>query len=66
MPQENALDLQGLNLSADALKSLFEVDREAWLKEADELESYFALFGDHFPTTLQNEITQLRHRLTQT
>lgn len=65
LPQEEALDTAGLNLAPRALKNLLEVDRQAWLKEVAELETYFLLFGDHFPPALQEEIAQLRNRLIQ-
>lgn len=53
-------DLSGLSLDSTVL---FNVDREAWLKEADEIEAYFTLFGDKLPRALTEQLHALRARL---
>lgn len=58
-----SLDLQGLQVSETQLKKLFEVDSAAWLKETEELASYFKIFGDLMPPELWNELTELKKRL---
>lgn len=55
-----ALDLEGLAVNP---KALFHIDKEAWLKEAEELETYFKLFGPTLPKQLANELANLRTRL---
>jgi phosphoenolpyruvate carboxykinase (GTP) len=60
LPAKGALDLMHLDVSEE---SLFMIDRMAWLKEADELQRYFRLFGDRFPPKLSEELIQLRERL---
>ncbi len=55
------LDLSGL--SSIDLEKLLAIDCQAWLKEADELASYFTLFGSHMPQPLLDELESLRHRL---
>jgi len=42
---------------------LFSVDRDAWLKECDELERYFRIFGEKLPSELAGELEALRSRL---
>lgn len=57
------LDLEGLNISKQAVEELFKVDREEWLKAADELEHYFHLFKDHLPQGIKTELEELKSRL---
>ena len=54
------LDLTGLHVDTDAL---FKIDQDLWLKEADEIEQYFKLFGPTLPKELSEELNQLRKRL---
>lgn len=61
LPKE--LDLAGLKLAPGAMEELFSVDQADWLKECDELESYFALFGDRLPEGVRAELADLRSRL---
>lgn len=61
LPQE--LDLAGLKLAPGAMEEFFSVDQADWLKECDELESYFALFGDRLPEGIRAELADLRRRL---
>lgn len=63
VPTEDGLDVSGLNLSKEALRQLFEVDREAWNKEAADLTSYFSLFGVHLPQGIREELLSLKSRL---
>jgi phosphoenolpyruvate carboxykinase (GTP) len=62
-PDQNGLDLTGLNLTSDAIDQLFEIDPNAWLKEVEELQNYYRIFGDHFPIGLQEELVNLKKRL---
>jgi phosphoenolpyruvate carboxykinase (GTP) len=57
------LDLSGLDISAANLSTLFSIDREAWLKECDELQDYFQVFAPRMPQPLLQELEELRHRL---
>jgi Phosphoenolpyruvate carboxykinase (GTP) len=59
-----ALDVSGLDISSANLTTLFSVDREAWLKECDELRDYFQLFAPRMPEALLQELDELRLRLT--
>ena len=63
LPTEGSLDTSGLNISREALRSLFEVDVQAWKKEAEELESYFSMFGEHLPQGIRDELSNLKQRL---
>lgn len=65
VPAEDALDLTDLSISKDNIRELFQVDPEAWLKETDELETYFRLFGSHLPKGITEELQTLRHHINQ-
>lgn len=56
------LDLTGLHVD---LKRLLSVDSESWLKETQELATYFKLFGERMPKPLLEELNQLSQRLQQ-
>lgn len=43
---------------------LTQINREDYLKEAQNLKEYFALFGDRFPETLKNELEKLFQTLS--
>ncbi len=59
----DSLDLSGLEISKEKLSTLFAIDREAWLKECDELKNYFKLFASRLPSELLRELDELSHRL---
>jgi phosphoenolpyruvate carboxykinase (GTP) len=63
LPTPESLDISGLNLSKETLQQLFYIDKEAWRKEADGLETYFQIFGDRLPEELQKELADLKNRL---
>lgn len=63
LPNEDALDTQGLQLAPHALAQLLNVDHTQWLNEADEIQHYFALFDKHLPVEFREEIDHLRERL---
>lgn len=63
LPRDGALDTQGLQLAPHAMEQLLNVNRSQWLSEADEIQQYFTLFGDHLPVEFREEIAHLRERL---
>jgi phosphoenolpyruvate carboxykinase (GTP) len=63
LPKEGAIDTQGLHLSTEAMKQLFEINPTQWLQETDNIEKYFTLFGRHLPSELQKELRNLKKRL---
>lgn len=50
-------------LAPGALEELLSIDKEAWLKECDDLESYFGIFGDRLPQSIRDELESLRSKL---
>jgi phosphoenolpyruvate carboxykinase (GTP) len=64
MPKEGALNLDGLNVSADDMKKITSVDIEGWKKEIKDIrENHYAKFGDHLPKELTVELDGLEKRL---
>jgi phosphoenolpyruvate carboxykinase (GTP) len=55
-----SIDLSGLSLDP---APLFHIDAKDWLREAEELSSYFQLFGGHLPDQLRVELEELKKRL---
>ncbi len=63
LPTPEALDLSGLDLPADDLRRLLEVDIEGWKKEAAGLSEYYDEFGDRLPQVLWKQLEALQDRL---
>ncbi len=63
LPGEGELDLDGLDLGADALDTLTSVDVEGWLSEIPKIREFYAGFGDHMPEDLVAELDALEERL---
>ena len=55
VPQADALDLEGLSLTAEQIRTLLEVDRDGWRKEAATYAAFFERFGDRLPAGLRHE-----------
>jgi phosphoenolpyruvate carboxykinase (GTP) len=63
VPALNSFNVDGLNVSPEALKELLHVDKAEWQCEENELRNYFKLFGDRFPQGLTDELNALKSRL---
>jgi phosphoenolpyruvate carboxykinase (GTP) len=63
LPVASQLDLDGLDITDEALESLFEVDSRSWLDECDLTEEYFDQFGARVPAALRAELASLRYHL---
>ena len=63
LPNEGALDIQGLHLASDVMKQLLEIDRPQWLHEVEGIRQYFTLFGRNLPPELHAELNDLKTRL---
>ncbi|RJL33337.1 phosphoenolpyruvate carboxykinase (GTP) [Bailinhaonella thermotolerans] len=63
VPTRESLDLDGLDLSEDDLRTLLEVDQEVWKEEAALIPDHFRTFGDHLPKELWEEYRVLLDRL---
>src|SRR5205807_9563257 len=64
LPAPGALDVSGLETSADELKTLISVDPDGWKKEAQDIAAYYSKFNGTLPSALREELEGLRQRLT--
>jgi phosphoenolpyruvate carboxykinase (GTP) len=63
VPTPEALDLTGLDLSADDLAAALRVDPDEWQAELPQITEWFSKFGDKLPAVLWAELDALRARL---
>jgi phosphoenolpyruvate carboxykinase (GTP) len=63
LPVDGGLDLDGLDISAEDLATLFAVDPEAWKAELPSIEEHLNQFGDKLPQGLREELGALKARL---
>jgi phosphoenolpyruvate carboxykinase (GTP) len=63
LPHAEDLDLAGVDVDADDLRTLLSVDRAGWLEELPMIREYYASFGSRLPAELAARIDQLESRL---
>jgi phosphoenolpyruvate carboxykinase (GTP) len=63
MPEDGDLDLAGLDIPAENIKELMDVDLNAWRAELRDIERHFAMFGNRLPGRLGKQLEELRTRL---
>ena len=63
LPAIGDLDLDGLEISADALDALLTVDDEQVRQQLPQIEEHLAKFGDDLPQELVSQLDALRDRL---
>jgi phosphoenolpyruvate carboxykinase (GTP) len=63
VPAPGALDTTGLDISAEHMHHLFDLDADAWLQECESTADYFAQFSDQLPTEMADELNSLMARL---
>jgi GTP-dependent phosphoenolpyruvate carboxykinase len=57
------LDRSGLDIPADHVTELLNVDIDGWLREVPRIREYFRKFGKHLPSALWQELDALEERL---
>ncbi len=65
LPAPGELDLEGLELTADAIETLTRVDIEGWLGEIPKIREFYAQFGERMPQGLVAELDGLESRLRE-
>ena len=63
VPKAEDIDLTDLDFDIETLKSILEVDKETWKKEAAEIEEHYKKFGDRLPKELVNQLNNLKANL---
>ncbi|MGV8910008.1 MAG: phosphoenolpyruvate carboxykinase (GTP) [Propionicimonas sp.] len=65
IPAPGDLNLEGLDISETQLAALFELDPDAWDREAVLTEEFFAQFGDKLPDAMHKQLWYLRERIAK-
>ena len=63
VPASDGIDMTGLNLQADAMKQLLNINPANWLEELKDISEFFDKFGDRLPKELWDEYAALEKRL---
>ena len=63
MPKEEALDINGLNVSEKDLKELLKVDKDEWIRETQSIREYYKTYGDKLPEEMYNQLDALEQRI---
>ena len=66
VPRPEDIDLTGLeDFDIEKLKTILDVDKKVWAKEADEIEEHFKKFGDKLPKELRNQLDALKKAVAE-
>jgi phosphoenolpyruvate carboxykinase (GTP) len=63
MPTTDAIDTNGLDVSAADMAELLKVNKEEWLKEVESIKEHYAKFGDKLPKEMTKQLAALEERL---
>ena len=63
VPKAEDIDLTDLDFDIETLKSILEVDKDIWTKEAEEIEEHYKKFGDKLPRELRVQLNNLKDAL---
>jgi len=64
MPRPKDIDLDGVDVSDQAMEELLSIDRDAWRAEAEQIDEFFGSIGPRLPDKLRQELAALRERLS--
>ena len=65
IPQPEDIDLTDLDMDIETLKSILKVDKDVWIKEAEEIEEHYKKFGDKLPAALREQLETLKANLAK-
>ena len=63
VPRPEDIDLTDLDFDIETLKTILEVDKDIWTKEAEEIEEHYKKFGDKLPAELRKQLDTLKANL---
>ena len=63
VPNPEDIDLTDLDFDVETLKSILEIDKDVWTKEAEEIEEHYKKFGDKLPEELREQLETLKANL---
>ena len=65
IPALEDINVEGVDVSQEDLRELFDIDSSSWLLEADMTEAFLEQFGDRVPIEIHQELQSLRSRLSR-
>ena len=63
LPEEGGIDTAGLEISAEAMRELLEVDESQLREQLPQIREHLEAFGDALPDALQSQLQGLERRL---
>ncbi|EGG19269.1 phosphoenolpyruvate carboxykinase [Cavenderia fasciculata] len=63
IPEQDSLDVKGLDISKDNLRELFTIDKKEWLNDLSSMKKYCSQFGPRLPKEINNQMSDLEKRL---
>ncbi|MCX5782652.1 MAG: phosphoenolpyruvate carboxykinase (GTP) [Elusimicrobia bacterium] len=64
IPKKKDLDLSGLNFDDAKFSGLFELKKDDWTKEIEEIEKFYSTFGNSVPDELLNQLSALKKKIS--
>ena len=63
VPKAEDINLEGLDLDIETLKSILEVDKDLWKDEVEGIAEFYKKFGDKLPVELTKQLETLKNNL---
>ncbi len=63
VPNKEDLELEGLDITDEALTELLSIDKDAWREDLANQREFFAQFGDRLPKEIKDSMDELEKRL---
>ena len=63
MPTEDAIDVEGLNVSKEDMHELLLVKKDEWLNEVESIRENYKSYGEKLPKELLQQLEELEARL---
>ncbi len=63
MPTEDAIDVEGLDVSKEDMHELLKVKNEEWLNEVESIREHYKSYGEKLPKELLHQLDALEARL---
>ncbi len=60
---EGGIDTEGLDVPAETMAKLLEVDHEGWVAQLPQMKEHYAAFGDKLPAEMAEQLRMLEQRL---
>lgn len=64
IPKDDAIDVSDLEIDKCTMKELFNIDKDEWKDEVENIRQYYQIFGNDLPTELIDELNALDRRLS--